>query len=81
MNWTVINWNAREYLNSLHTKQLLKLLDSCRAVGGEYSVFYPRDTIVTTEQIKAELAAREHVPNKIEAKALRQQTAKEKRNR
>jgi hypothetical protein len=38
-------------------------------------------TFVTLAQVKAELATRPHVPNKAEAKVIRQQKAKAKQNR
>lgn len=38
-------------------------------------------TVITLGQLKRELAAREHVPNKIEAKALRKAKAHAQRNR
>lgn len=53
----------------------------------EYSAYNPLSgysggtTFVTMAQVKAELAKRPHVPNKAEAKVIRQQRAKEQRNR
>ena len=44
-------------------------------IGG----FYPEESTVTVAQLKAELAKREHVPNKQESIALRK--AKQQRNR
>lgn len=75
-----MKWNPTEYLKTLHTKQLMNLRKEAIAIGGYVWTAYETNE-VTIEQIKAELATREHVPNKIEAKALRQQAAKEKRNR
>lgn len=62
-----------DYTN-LHTKQLLNLLHSFRQ---SYSPFeFQIDFNVEYERIKAELAKRPHIPNKIEAKAIRKAKAK-----
>jgi len=67
-------------LTKVHTKKLLKYLEQARACGGSYT---PNDwqTVYTVEELKKELATREHVPNKDECRKLRQQCAKEKRHR
>jgi len=78
-------WNPVEYLKSLHTKQLMPMLDACRACGHDaYEVSNEPNyglRWVTKDQIKAELATREHVPNKIEAKVIPQAKAKAKKNK
>lgn len=62
----------KKQLKGMKTKELLSLLKTARACGGSYI-----DCIeITIEQIKNELATREHVPNKIEAKIIRQKRAK-----
>lgn len=70
-------------LSKKHTKVLLQWLASARRCGGSFDVCdnggMP-DTSVSIEQLKEELAKREHVPNKIEAKKIRQQKAKAKRS-
>lgn len=83
-------WNPIEYLKKLHTRQLLNLRNRIYRVSGGYwykpenKMVYDvsenhQGMIVSLKQVKAELATREHVPNKKEAKALRQQRAKEGR--
>ena len=71
----VNTWNPVEHLKKKHTKQLLDYLDSCRKCGGRLSPF-DNENSVTIDQVKAELATREHVPNKQEAKVIRQLKAK-----
>lgn len=69
-----------EYLKKRHTKQLLEYLRAARACGGSYSPFDssygPHFSI---EEIKKELSFRPHIPNKREAKVIRQQKAKKGR--
>lgn len=65
-------------LKTAHTRKLLGWLRRARACGnGSYS---PCDqapgTFISIEALKAELATREHIPNKAEAKAKRQAAAK-----
>lgn len=81
---------AKEYLATLHTRQLLKLRDKAYAVSNAGGLLAPDrmayvDVLptlsVSVGDIKAELATRPHVPNKAEAKKLRQRAAHEKKNR
>lgn len=67
------------HLSKQHTKVLLKWLEKARSCG----VHGHRDHgyCYSVEEIKKELAKREHVPNKAEAKKLRQELAKKKKNR
>lgn len=58
-------------LKRSHTKQLLKKLDYYRAAG---------DAQITAI-IRKILATREHIPNKEEAKKIRQEKAKAKKHR
>lgn len=51
---------------------------SCEIVNG-YMIH--GDLYISKKQLKDELALREHIPNKTEAKLIRQQKAKEKKNR
>jgi len=67
-------------LKDKHTRELLYMLNQTRKVDMDpvrelHFVGY------TSVEIKAELALREHIPNKQEAKAARQEEAKRKRNR
>lgn len=66
-------------LKNAHTRQLLNWLRSARACGGFYS---PCDkapgTFIPFAAIKAELATREHIPNKAENRAKRQAAAKKR---
>lgn len=71
---------ARLSLKNKHTRELLKLLEQTRPCCGitrleRLCVGY------TAAEIKAELTTREHIPNKQEAKLVRQKQAKEKKNR
>jgi hypothetical protein len=52
-------------------------------VNAQFFGYEPYGVIsnITLEQMRAELATREHVPNKVEAKKIRQEKAKAKRNR
>lgn len=73
-------------LTKLHTKQLLAMLHNLRAGYSNevnYGSLTPEDfTEVTVgvekrlSALKAELAKRPHVPNKAEAKKIRQEAAK-----
>ena len=74
-------------LTKLHTKLLLELLQGFRSWSpwdwsGEDKDCSPEDDFGCTEEdLRAELATREHIPNKKEGKKLRQLAAKEgKRN-
>lgn len=70
----------KKSLKDIHTKVLLIWLKKSRAFNSGYS---PDDghTYHTTEELKEELATREHVPNKAEAKEIRRERANAKRNR
>ena len=71
--------NIEENLKETPTKQLLQLLNSARACGGSFD---PTDCgcyYITVKQIKTELATREHVPNKKEARVVRQFNAKHRK--
>lgn len=64
------------------TRQLKKMLDIARACGGKYC--FAGDAGgpgLTFDELKAELDTREHIPNKQEARLVRQQKARAKRNR
>lgn len=65
-------WASEQKLEDFYTKQLLDIMHVPWMLG--YYGF-------TKEQIKVELATREHVPNKIEARKIRQAKAKAQRNR
>ena len=76
-----------KYLETLSTKELLGLLKSARKCGGSYNPFYdsgsaPKDSKwYTIDEIKTELAKREHIPNKEEAKKIRQDKQRAKQYR
>jgi len=67
--------NTRAWLRTLHTRQLMNM---------RYTVFYAVPEGLTEDDVRAmivdELNAREHVPNKIEAKLKRQQRAKQSKS-
>jgi hypothetical protein len=76
------NWDPMAYLNGLHTRQIMKLRDEAHHFGhGQTSIDDGGWCVVTHDQIKEVLATREHIPNKIEAKRIRQQKAHAKRHR
>jgi hypothetical protein len=62
----------REQLAGMHTRVLLKELASSRT--GYLSA-------AQSQALKDELSKREHVPNKVEAKQIRQEKAKANRNK
>lgn len=76
--WDVVRhpvWYPEEFLKRSHTKMLMVYLGQCHAynqnttcVAGDH-----RNSVhwVTLDQVKAELAKREHVRNKKEGKAWR----------
>lgn len=86
-------WDPVAYLKTQHTRVLMQMRVSAYRCGGynykydramtDEEVFYdPFDShtnYVSLAQIKAELATREHVPNKKEARVLRQQRAKRRK--
>jgi len=65
-----------EELKQIPTKVLLKYLKRSRKCGSSFWSPYDNGVGWTTEQLKEELATREHIPNKLETKKLRQQAAK-----
>jgi hypothetical protein len=79
--------NESQNLESLHTKQLLKLLTNFRASHDRLLTRYielGQDLRMSEDrlhEVRKVLATREHIPNKQEAKAIRQQKAKEQKNR
>lgn len=65
-------------VKTMHTKQLLNELRNLRAqIGNQqnWSGFSDADLDLRRAVLKQELAGREHVPNKQEARAIRQQRA------
>ena len=63
-------------VESLPTRQLLKYLDLARKFGGFYSPVDSHSGVgYTLDELKAEAAKREHVPNKREAKEARRRAA------
>jgi len=76
-------WDPIAYLSGLHTRQIMNLRDDCHKFqhdAVDLLEYAPYHTI-TLDQIREVLATREHIPNKAEAKVIRQQKAKAKRNR
>ena len=69
-------------LNEIPTRDLMLMLANSRVHNGKYCPYYPNTgELVTTEEIKRELATREHIPNKKESMKIRQDAAKAKKNR
>ena len=81
----VVEQALAQDLHSLHGKQLLALLRRLRAAQSNQQ-HYAGASVEQAEQlfgaaiaaVKAELATRPHIPNKQEAKALRQAAAKKR---
>lgn len=66
----VVAWESKT-IKAAHTKQLLKWIDAARRCGGSYSPVDSSSAFqLTFEALKAELDTREHVPNKVENKAI-----------
>lgn len=78
-----MNLNPENFkdLTKIHTKVLLDWLNHARKCGGSYSPSGTYVDVFSIDELKAELATREHIPNKEEAKKIRQQKAWSKRNR
>lgn len=71
-------------ISKTHTRLLLQHLKNLRACirpDLEWLGFNMEEAYICYDALKAELAKREHIPNKSEAKKIRQQKAKEKKNR
>jgi hypothetical protein len=69
--------HTERLLKNAHTRVLLKWLRSARACGGSFSPCEESPgTFLSIEALKAELATREHIPNKAESRAIRQAAAK-----
>lgn len=70
----------KEHLEGLSTRELLVYLKFARRFYGWYCPWdHKYDNVYTSEEIKTELAKREHIPNKKEGKALRREAARRKR--
>lgn len=63
-------------LSQYHTKQLLNILHNARIQGQ-----FDPETFSLIEELKTELATRPHILNRAEAKKLRQEKARAKKNR
>lgn len=76
-------------LDRIHTKVLLGWLAAARRCGGSVDPYHDgsgSSTIVaarrvSVDELKTELATREHIPNREEARTIRQARAKEQRSR
>jgi hypothetical protein len=77
--------SAQKYLEKLYTRQLLKLRDRAYRVCN-FNGNLPRNPFVNVtdsltvrvSEIRRELSKREHIPNKAEAKKIRQEKAKKR---
>ena len=67
------DWDPIEHLKRLSARELLGILNKKL-----WRVDNNPDRYVTAAQVKQALRAREHVPNKTEAKVLRQERARKK---
>jgi len=68
MSWN--DWDEIAHIKATDTRTLLAYRDACCKFGGYYQIV-DHGPAVHIENVKAELATREHIPNKLEAKALR----------
>jgi hypothetical protein len=75
--------SAKAYLEKLHTRQLLNLRDHAfaickptRTLPKDPSIDVTDCLSVRVSEIRYELSKREHIPNKAEAKKIRQEKAK-----
>ena len=71
--------NCKVPLQDISTKVLLNYLEHARACGGDgYNIGdnHEPSMFISIAEIKQELVTREHVPNKQEAKVIRQTKAK-----
>ena len=72
--------HREKLLKEAHTRELLGWLRAARACGGSYS---PCDeslgTFLSIEDLKGELATREHIPRKAESAAIRRKAAQNSR--
>ncbi len=79
---TYPEWDPVAYLKAQHTRALLEIRRQCYAFDyDQTSIDDFGACVVTIDQVKAELATREHIPNKAEAKEIRRKKAHDKRNR
>lgn len=85
MQWqghTEYKFDAEGYLKARDTRDLMGLRAQCyKFPHGMDLTDYGGGMVITLAQVNAELATREHVPNKAEAKKLRQQLAHTQRHR
>lgn len=66
-------------LTKEHTRTLLKWLNKARRCGLGYDPTDNGNSVISIKELKDELAKREHIPNKLEAKKIRQEKAKKRR--
>ena len=76
--------NTLEILETYYTRQLLSMLSRVRLEIPNHDYYIAHDEYHKSleeyyDRIKKVLATREHIPNKIESKKLRQLRAKQKR--
>lgn len=85
MQWqghTEYKFDAVGYLKERDTRDLMGLRAQCyKFPFGMDLTDYGGGMVITIDQINAELATREHIPNKAEAKKLRQERAHQQRTR
>jgi hypothetical protein len=67
------DWDPIAHLQSLHTKQIMNLRNDAYLYGHkQVSIDDAGWMIITIDQINEVLKTREHIPNKAEAKKIRQ---------
>jgi hypothetical protein len=73
---------GREYLQTLHTKQILNLKNERQVRlmywDGIVETYKGNDVVITLEDIKQVLSERPHIPRKLESRRIRQIAAKSK---
>ncbi len=80
------NYFNKEYLHGLHTRQLHAHLVGLRRLESKWGEYYQLESTFKNlrkeiDFVKAILATREHIPNKQEARKIRQEKARIGRDR
>lgn len=74
-------FDAMAYLKAQTTRELMSIRESCYRLNGRYDITENDGRcMVTTDQVLEVLAGREHIPNKAQAKAIRQAKAHAQRH-
>lgn len=69
----------KETVEKFHTRKLLKILNNLRTFAMYFDDAETKEVKDEIDLIKEVLSTREHIPNKKEAKIIRQKAAKKKK--